>query len=95
VNLPKVTSKQTSNKQEEIQVNDKNNRERDTRDTRMYSLSSYIVKESTSKLEICGTTKDTNVTNTPYLRRLHKGLGELHNLIGGSQQQHQVLTHND
>jgi hypothetical protein len=55
----KQASKQVTSK---IQVRVKSNRRVETGDTRMYSRSSFLLKESTSTLEKCGDTESTNAT---------------------------------
>jgi hypothetical protein len=59
VNLTIVTSKLAS---KDTIEKDRNNRNEDTGDTRMYSLSSFLVTGSTSMFERCSTIKDTNTT---------------------------------
>jgi hypothetical protein len=55
----KQASKQIANK---IQVRDRDHREVETGDTRMYSRSSFLLRGSTSTLESCGDTESTNAT---------------------------------
>jgi hypothetical protein len=62
--------KEASNMQtSKIQVRDRNNREVETGDTRMYSRSSFLLRGSTSTLERCGDTESTNATEAHLILR--------------------------
>jgi hypothetical protein len=62
----KQASKQVTNK---IQVRDRDNREVETGDTRIYSHSSFLLRGSTSTLERCGDTEATNATEAHIVLR--------------------------
>jgi hypothetical protein len=92
----KQASKQITNK---IQVRDRDHREVETRDTMIYSRSSFLLRGSTSMLERCGDTESTNATEASSFplngriggtdRNPYMELGaRIHNSIGGSQECH-------
>jgi hypothetical protein len=62
----KQVSKQITNK---TQVRDIDHREVETRDTRMYSCSSFLSRGSTSTLERCGDMELTNATEAHLVLR--------------------------
>jgi hypothetical protein len=65
-----TSDKQTSNQvKNKIQVRERNNRGVETGDTRMYSYSSFLLRESMSMLERCGDTKSTNATKAHLVLR--------------------------
>jgi hypothetical protein len=62
----KQASKQVTNK---IHVRDRDNREVETGDTRMYSHSSFLLRRSTSTLERRGDTESTNAMEAHLVLR--------------------------
>jgi hypothetical protein len=60
------SSKQITNK---IQVRDRDHREVETGDTRIYSRSSFLLRGCTSTLERCGDTESTNATEAHLILR--------------------------
>jgi hypothetical protein len=62
----KHASEQVTSK---IQVRERDNRRVETGDTRMYSRSSFLLRESTSTLERCGDTESANATKAHLVLR--------------------------